>query len=122
MQPSSLSDEAIKLWHCYFRGRKNTLRFGGDHAQMEITPLARKALTELLEVGAVEPIEPDDQWPGREHYGATEMDLTALSLERGGGTHEKAFRWLTEGDFVTFKKKPGAEEKQPRATIYFGSQ
>lgn len=105
MQPSDLSDDAIKLWGCYFRGPRNTLRFGGDHAEMEITPKARAALTELLEVGAAEPIKPDDQWPGREHYGSTGMDLTEIALERGGGTPDKAFQWLTEGEFVTFRKR-----------------
>lgn len=46
------------------------------------------------------------QWPGREHYGATEMDLRELAVQRGGGTPELVFRWLTEGEFVTFSKKP----------------
>lgn len=105
MRIEDVSDNAIKLWSCYFLTPGNTLRFGGDHAEMEITPMARAALDELLAAGAVEPVQPDNQWPGREHYGATEMDLRPVAVERGGGTSESAFKWLMEKEFITFTKK-----------------
>jgi hypothetical protein len=73
-QPA-ISKDAAWLWISLFRGPKNTLNFGGDHAEMEITQEARAALNELLEIGAVTHAEPDDQWPGREYYKSTGMDL-----------------------------------------------
>ncbi len=105
MQPQDLSDNALRLWSAYFLTPGNTLRFGGDHAEMAITPEAREALEELLAAGAAQLIPADDQWPGREHYGATDLDLRAICIERGGGTSELAFKWLTETEFVTFRKK-----------------
>jgi len=108
-----LSDNAVKFWVCYFISAGSTLRFGGDHAEMEITPMARSALSELLLAGACQQIEADDQWPGREHYGSTGMDLRPLALERGGGTPEGAFEWVTDKAFVTFSKKktPKSEDR-----------
>ena len=105
MQPQDLSDDALRLWACYFLTPGNTLRFGGDHAEMTITPEAREALEELRKAGAVQPIPADDQCPGREHYGATGLDLRSVCIERGGGTPEQAFKWLTGTEFVTFHKK-----------------
>ncbi len=105
MDIANLSDDALRLWGCYFLTKGNTLRFGGDHAEMEITAEARNALRELIEVGAVEAIEPNDQWPGREHYGSAGIDLRPVTVERGGGTPDAAFKWLTETEFVTFRKK-----------------
>lgn len=105
MQIKDLSDNAIKFWFCYFQSPDSTLRFGGDHAEMEITPTGREALDQLLAVRAVKSTEPDDQWPGREHYGATKIDLWEVAIARGGGTPEKAFAWLSEGEFAPFRKK-----------------
>lgn len=104
MDTQTLSDNALRLWGCYFLTAGNTLQFGGDGAEMEITPEARTALDELLAVGAVKPIPADDSWPGREHYGATEIDLRGVAIERGGGTPERAFKWLTDGELVAFRK------------------
>jgi hypothetical protein len=72
---SKLSDNAIQLWMAFFLNPKSTLSFGGDQSVMEITPEARAALDELLNVGAAEPREPDDQWPGREYYKGGPTDL-----------------------------------------------
>ncbi|MEO1108292.1 MAG: hypothetical protein AAFX90_10250 [Pseudomonadota bacterium] len=105
MKPHDLSDNAVKFWACFFLTGGNTLRFGGDHAEMEITPWARDALNELIKVGAVKTIEPDDQWPGREHYGSTGMGLRPLAVERGGGDAKAAFDWLMSDELVTFVKK-----------------
>lgn len=63
-----LSDDALVFGFSYLSSPKATLAFGGDHAEMEITPRARAALDELLAAGAVEKAEPWDQWPGREYY------------------------------------------------------
>jgi hypothetical protein len=70
-----LSDNAMRFWLACFMNPKSTLSFGGDHAEMAITPEARAALDELLAAGAVKPIPPTDQWPGREYYGAGSLDL-----------------------------------------------
>lgn len=70
-----LSDNALRFWMACFLNPKSTLAFGGDHAQMAITPDARGALDELLAVGAVKPIPPTDQWPGREYFGSGGLDL-----------------------------------------------
>ncbi len=88
------------MWMAYFLNPKSTLRFGGDHAEMEITPEAREALNELIEVGAVQTVEPDDQWPGREHYGGTEVNL-GEELQRR--PHLNPFE--DKERFVTFRKK-----------------
>ena len=105
MQIEDLSDNALKFWLCFFRGPRDTLRFGGDHAKMEITPTAREALDQLLSVGAAKPVEPNDSWPRREHYGSTGIDLREVALARHGGDPEKASAWLYKGEFVMFRKK-----------------
>lgn len=97
---SKLSDNAIRFWMAYFFSPKSTLSFGGDHAEMEITPMAREALNELLEFGAVKPIPPTDGWPGREYYGATTVDLRQELKDR---PHLNPFK--DEAPFVTFRKK-----------------
>jgi hypothetical protein len=116
MKPENLSDDAIRIWLAHFMNPKSTLRFGGDHAQMEITPRAREALDQLIEVGAVETIPADDQQPNREHYGSTGMDLRDQLRQR---EHLNPFK-DTE-DFVSFRKKDDAELDGPSANISFGS-
>ena len=68
MRTSDFSDDAIMIWCCYFRGARDTLRFGGEGAKMRITDRAREALTQLLDHRVAIPITPDCIWPGREHY------------------------------------------------------
>lgn len=63
-----LSDDALVFGFSYLNNPGSTLAFGGDHAEMEITPRARAALDELLAASVVEKAEPWDQWPGREYY------------------------------------------------------
>lgn len=95
----SLSENALRLWTSFFLTPGSTLRFGGDHAEFEITPMARDALDELVVFGAVTEIDPDDQWPGREHYGATELDLRDECRSRGLNPFDDY------GPFITFRKK-----------------
>lgn len=95
-----LTDNAMRLWMAHFFNPKSTLRFGGEGAQMEITQEARSALNELLEAGAVKPVEPDDQWPGREHYGGTDVDLRQELEQRPHLNPFKDTRRL-----VTFRRK-----------------
>lgn len=71
----NLSDNALRLYLAHFWGAKNTLRFGGDFAKMEITPEGRAALDELIAANAVVAIDPDDSHPNREHYGSGPVKL-----------------------------------------------
>lgn len=115
MQIPDLSDDGLRFWGAYFLTSRNTLRFGGDHAEMEITTQAHAALDELLEVGAVKTIPADDQWPGREYYGATTIDLRDEVKKRGG---KNPFEWMMEDGFVSFKKKAeAAGSERPRVQI-----
>ena len=100
-----LSDNAIRLWLAHFLGPRNTLRFGGDFAQMEITPEGRDALDELIAADAVRPIEPDDSHPNREHYGSGPVDLRDELKAR---PHLNPF--ADAGSFVTFRRKADAPE------------
>lgn len=70
---------------------------------MEITPEARLALNELLEIGAVVPIPPLDQWPGREYYGSGETDLLDEMRNR---EHLNPFNPGSDAtNFILFRKK-----------------
>ena len=95
----SISDNGLRLWMCYFLNPGNTLRFGGDHAEMEITARARAALNELIAAGAVKEIEANDQYPNREHYGGTEVDLRQQLKASGINPFDDS------DPFVTFRKK-----------------
>jgi len=99
MTISDLSDNALRFWLGYFMNPSSTLSFGGDHAETEITPEAREALDELLEVGAAKPIPPTDGWPDREYYGGTELDLRSEMKAREINPFDD------DGSFVTFRKK-----------------
>lgn len=79
------SKDAIILGLGFLRGPRSRLSFGGEGAQMAITPRAQRALDELLEEGYAELAEPDDQIVGRRHYRGTMMDphLGQLAKESG---------------------------------------
>lgn len=108
MQPSDLSDGAVRLWAGFFLNGKSTLRFGGDGAEYQITPEARKALDELIAVGAVVAVEPDCEWPNREHYGAGEVNLHPVLMQRVEGFD--AFEWLRGDDQPVFRRVPEGSE------------
>lgn len=100
MKTENLSDNALRLWMCFFPTAKSTLSFGGDHAEMEITEDARKALNELLEIGAAEVSEPTDSWPNREHYKGGDFRLSDELRKR---PHLNPFKDKVE--FISFTKK-----------------
>ena len=104
-----LSDTALLLWIGFFRGTGSTLSFGGDHAEMAITPVARGALNELLAIGAVQPIPPTDSLPGREYYGSCGMDLGSECRNR---PHLNPFR-DKEGSVFFAKKQTAAAPDGP---------
>lgn len=93
-----VSDNALRVWFSFFFNPNSTLRFGGDHAEMEITEDGRAALDELIAIGAVKDVEPGDQWPGREHYGSTGIDLRPMLQKRGLNLWE-------DSGLVLFRKK-----------------
>ena len=95
-----MTDDALRLWLAFFMRERSTLRFGGDNAGMEITPRARVALDELIGMGAVQTVPADDQWPNREHYGSTGLDLRPELLAR---PHLNPFTDTEE--FISFRKK-----------------
>ena len=64
----TLTVDAIIFGLACLNGPKSTLSFGGDGAQMEITPRARAALNCLINDGFAEPMPPTDQINGREYY------------------------------------------------------
>ena len=100
---TAISQNAAWLWVSLFRNPKNTLSFGGEGAEMEITSECRAALDELITIGAVTKNDrPDDQWRGREHYKSTEMDLTVAAKETGINPFSK------EDDLAMFSRKDGA--------------
>lgn len=80
-----LSADALVFGLGYLRGPKSKLSFGGEGAQMAITPRARAALNELLVAGYAEPAEPDDQIKGREHYQGTMQDPFMGDLAKASG-------------------------------------
>ncbi|ETD89937.1 hypothetical protein U713_07385 [Rhodobacter capsulatus YW2] len=77
-----LTDDAIIFAMAYLSGPNAQLSFGGDGAEMEITPRARAALDCLLENGAAEKATPTDQWHGREHYRGV-VQIWPIAKERG---------------------------------------
>ncbi len=101
----ALSEDALMMWVGFFRSPGSTLRFGGDHADMEITEEGRAALNELLEVGAAQPTDPDDQWPGREHYASCGLDLSQEFISRDLDPFSPS------KVSTVFRKKPSAKER-----------
>lgn len=103
MTASDLSDRALRLWlACFSCGA--TLRFGGDGAASQLTQPSRAALNELLEVGAVDPIDADCSRPNREHYGAGRVDLRHHVQVRLDG-HD-VFAWLAAEPAPLFEAVP----------------
>lgn len=80
-----LSTDALIFGIGYLNGPRARLSFGGEGAQMRITPRARAALDELIASGYAETADPDCQTPGREFYrgAAKEPHLGHLAREAG---------------------------------------
>ncbi|MCE6958834.1 hypothetical protein LAZ40_07200 [Cereibacter sphaeroides] len=93
----SLSNDALVFALGYLNGPRAKLSFGGEGAQMAITPRARAALDELLAKGYVEIAAPSDQIPGREHYQGVARDphIGQLAREAGIDPFGKETRWTT---------------------------
>jgi len=103
---SDLTDTALRVWAAHFLTPGNTLTFGGDGAEMEITPEARAGLDELVAHGAVKRAAADCQVHGREKYQATEVDLRDEIIWRAAGTN--LFEWLADSDLGLFRKRAQA--------------
>jgi len=65
---SALTIDAMIFGLAYLNGPKSTLSFGGEGAEMEITPRAREALNCLINCGFAETMPKTDQIIGREFY------------------------------------------------------
>jgi len=80
-----LSTDALVFGLGYLNGPRARLSFGGEGAQMRITPRARAALDELIAAGYAKTADPDCQTPGREFYKgvAREPHLGQLAREAG---------------------------------------
>lgn len=95
----TLSDDALTFGFAHFGAVGSTLSFGGDYANMEITPRARAALNELLDAGFVVANEPQDQWPNREDYIAVKSVAPELcgrdDLCPFDKSNENKFSWST---------------------------
>jgi len=98
-----LSDDAYVIGLGHFASVGSTLSFGGDHAEMEITPRARTALDELIVGGFVVACDPLDGWPNREHYKGVKSVLPIPKdrphLNPFGPDAERTMGW------TTFKRK-----------------
>jgi len=60
--------DAVIFGIAYLNGPKATLAFGGEGAEMEITPRARADLNCLINSGFAVASDPTDQIVGREYY------------------------------------------------------
>ena len=108
-QSKMLSDNAIRLWLAFFQSPGSTLCFGGKGAENEITPEAREALDQLIAVDAVAAIDPQDQQPGSEYYGAGSGSLLDEFIRR---PHLNPFK--DEESFVCFRKKTSDSGKNAK--------
>lgn len=95
----TLSDDAYVFGFGHFPSAGSTLSFGGDDVEMEITPRARAALSELLQTGFVEACDPLDSWPNREHYRGVKSVLPIPKdrkhLNPFGPDANETFGWKT---------------------------
>ncbi len=80
-----LSTDALIFGLGFLNGPRARLSFGGEGAQMRITPRARAALDELCAAGYAKVAAPDCQTAGREFYQgvAGEPHLGQLAKEAG---------------------------------------
>lgn len=102
IKPEDLSNHALCFWFAYFLTPRNTLRFGGDGSEMEISSEGRAALNELLASGHARFVPADDSIPNREHYGATEGCLREVIKSRSG---DSPFDWVKQHNFTIFQRK-----------------
>lgn len=99
---AELSKDALIFGLGYLRGPKSKLSFGGEGANMEITPRARAALDELIAAGYAEPAKPNDQIVGREYFQgvAKEPELGPLAQAAGLHPFSEERRWASFSKIV----------------------
>lgn len=114
-----LSHDALIFGLGYLNGPKMKLSFGGEGAQMAITPRARAALDELLTAGYAEPTEADDQWRSREHYRGTDLEPRIGTLAKAAGLDpfDRSNNWTTFS-----KVDDDAGPARPRGQIQLSTQ
>ena len=105
MIDKSLSRDAVIFGFSHLRSPQSTLAFGGDGAEMEITPRARAALSELISAGYAAQAPADTSIPGREYYQGTMKEPSLGRLAQGLGINPFAI----EDDFVPFQRKSPVE-------------
>jgi hypothetical protein len=81
----SISTDALIFGLGYLKGPRSRLSFGGEGAEMRITPRAREALDELVAGGFAETAKPDCQIPGRESYRGISTDPHLGELAKAYG-------------------------------------
>jgi hypothetical protein len=96
-----LSTDALIFGLGYLNGPRARLSFGGEGAEMRITPRARAALDELIAGGYAEAAKPDCQTPGREFYQGVRTDPHLGELAKAAGIDP----WNMER-WTTFEKIP----------------
>jgi hypothetical protein len=104
----TLSSDAMIFGLGNLRSHKSTLRFGGDGAEMEITPRARAALDELLAGGYAEKTDPDDSIPNREHYRGTNINPPLVQVAKTSGLDP----FSLEHNWTTFSEIDPSSEPQ----------
>ena len=102
---TELSKDAIVFGFGYLLHQKALLSFGGEGAQMRITPRARAALQELLDAGYAVPREPDSSEKGREYYRGTDKQPHLGALAQGIGLNPFDMR----DGWATFERIPEGE-------------
>jgi hypothetical protein len=92
----TLTMDALIFGLGHLNGPKARLSFGGEGAQMAITPRARAALDALIAAGYARAVPPECQTPGRESYQGNRMDphLGELAQEAGLNPFDME-RWTT---------------------------
>ena len=100
-ESGTLSNDALIFGFGYLNGPKRKLSFGGEGAEMAITPRARAALDELLASGHAVVTEPSDQIIGREHYRGTMAEPSLGEMAKAAGFNP----FDSSLNFKTFVKK-----------------
>lgn len=96
-----LTTDALIFGLGYLRGSRSKLSFGGEGAEMRITPRARAALDELIAEGYAVPITPDCQTRDRESFQGVRKEPHLGELAKAAGIDP----WNMER-WTTFEKIP----------------
>ena len=91
-----LDTDAVVFGLAHLHGSRRTLSYGGEGAQMAITPRAQAALDALVAAGyAVPTADPHDARPGRLHWQGVDRDpsLGAIARARGIDPFDPDHAW-----------------------------